>query len=178
MHRLVLLVLALSACATSKPPEAKGPPPIPKRIALSWGQEQKGDTTDVFLQITDETGKQVSYPVGTYPGVCAVKEPAPDSETRRSAWACLSRHRQQGHRGSTRSFSATRSSSSSSSSRRRHPNPDPMAREEVMTRVKAPGGAAIQIGTWRGSVPVSFANSARCVAGSPESHSVSFITCS
>ena len=41
-----------------------------KKTVLSWGFTAAGDNTDVFLQTTDETGAQQSYPVGTFPGTC------------------------------------------------------------------------------------------------------------
>lgn len=51
---------------------------LAKKIAVSWGITKNGARSDVFLQTTDETGKQTSYPVGTYPGTCQVIEPAAD----------------------------------------------------------------------------------------------------
>jgi hypothetical protein len=49
-----------------------------RRATLSWGMTKappKGDVvtrTEVFLGITDETGKAVSYPLGVYDGECVV----------------------------------------------------------------------------------------------------------
>ncbi len=137
-----MLALALCACGGPTKPESKGPPPIPKRVALSWGQEQKGDSTDVFLQLTDETGKQVSYPVGTYPGVCTVKEPAADMNAQ-LAIACIAPG------GKDTELHGVVQRDEVIILRLKldgGQKPDPMAREEV-TRVKAPGGAAILIGT-------------------------------
>ena len=39
-------------------------------MAVGWGFQVEGDATDVFLALTDETGKQVSHPVGRYKGKC------------------------------------------------------------------------------------------------------------
>jgi hypothetical protein len=41
-----------------------------KKTVLSWGFSVEGTDTDVFLATTDETGAQVSHPVGRYPGTC------------------------------------------------------------------------------------------------------------
>jgi hypothetical protein len=138
------LVLALAVCACGGPavPRPKGPPPIPKRVALSWGQVQKGESTDVFVQLTDETGKQVSYPVGTYPGVCTVKEPSADMNAQ-IGMACL------GPGGKDTELHGVVQRDEVIILKLvldGGVKPDPMAREEV-TRIKAPGGAAIQIGT-------------------------------
>ena len=50
--------------------------PGAKLFAVSWGIEQHGSAADLFLATTDETGKQVSHPLGTYQGVCSVITPA------------------------------------------------------------------------------------------------------
>ncbi len=137
-----MLALALSACGGPSKPAAKGPPPIPKRVALSWGQEQKGESTDVFLQLTDETGKQVSYPIGTYPGVCTVKEPTPDMNAQ-IGMACLA----PGGKDTELHGVVQRDEVIILKLKLDGGiKPDPMAREEV-TRVKTPGGAAIRVGT-------------------------------
>ena len=140
MHRL-LLALALSSCGPPAKPAPTGPAPIPKRIALSWGQEQHGDSTDVFLQITDETGAQVSHPVGTYPGVCTVKPPAPEMKAQIGI-ACLAANKD------TELHAVVQKDEIVILKLKLDGGiaPDPMAREEV-TRIKAPGGAAIQVGT-------------------------------
>lgn len=143
MHRLAvtLAIASLWACGGPAKPTTAQPPPIPKRIALSWGQEQHGESTDVFLQLTDETGKQVSYPVGTYPGVCTVKEPAPEMNAQ-IGMACLAP-------GKDTELHAVVQKDEVIVLKLKLDGgiaPDPMAREEVK-RVKAPGGAAIQVGT-------------------------------
>ena len=145
MHRLAATLAIASAawaCGGPKEPQGpKGPPPIPKRIALSWGQEQHGDQTEVFLQLTDETGKQISYSVGSYPGVCTVKEPAPDMNAQIGI-ACLAANKDtELHAVVQRDEVIVLKLKLDGGLA-----PDPMAREEVK-RVKAPGGAAIQVGT-------------------------------
>ena len=76
--------LVLAACPGKKkddttPDETNRPP---KRTILSWGQTNQPPKaevpqTEVFLQVTEETGKTVSYPVGTYEGACTVAGPLP-----------------------------------------------------------------------------------------------------
>lgn len=136
---------ALAGCgASSKPTTSPGagtaaPARMAKKIGLSWGIAQGGDSSDVFLQVTDETGAQVSYPAGTYPGTCKQIVPALEmhvamavqctfgatgwqiqAAVREDQVIVLKLHADQG---------ATA---------------DPMSREEV-TRVKAPPGAAIEV---------------------------------
>jgi hypothetical protein len=80
MVRLVITLGLLVSCGGAKPVATpggdSGPPPIAKKVALSWGIEPRGATANVYLATTDETGKQVSYPVGNYRGACAVIVPA------------------------------------------------------------------------------------------------------
>jgi hypothetical protein len=61
---------------SAKTPEAPGKPMLAQRISLSWGIQQVGEAADLFLQTTDETGKQVSHELGRYKGTCAVATPA------------------------------------------------------------------------------------------------------
>ncbi len=41
-----------------------------KKTVVSWGFSPSGATSEVFLATTDETGAQVSHPVGSFPGLC------------------------------------------------------------------------------------------------------------
>lgn len=41
-----------------------------KKTVVSWGFSPAGANSEVFLALTDETGAQVSHPVGSYPGKC------------------------------------------------------------------------------------------------------------
>src|SRR5687767_5339065 len=80
MKRLALAILLVVACSGGKKkPDTtatgSGSAVYAKQIVVSWGITAKGATTDVFLQTTDETGKQVSYPVGTFDGECKVITP-------------------------------------------------------------------------------------------------------
>jgi hypothetical protein len=86
MQRLSLLVASvLVACSGgggssgTTTPEDNGPPPLAKRISLSWGvqaTQQGGDAmADLYLALTDETGKVASHELGRYKGVCEVVTP-------------------------------------------------------------------------------------------------------
>jgi hypothetical protein len=78
MTRLTIaLVCALGCSCAGKPRSSAGPsePLIVKRISVSWGIEKQGEMADVFLATTDETGKQVSHPLGRYKGTCTVITP-------------------------------------------------------------------------------------------------------
>src|SRR5262245_34148461 len=78
------LALVFTACSGGKKkddttPTADRPA---KRAILSWGHTAKPPNADVpqhdaFLEFTEETGKMVSYPVGTYDGACTVVGPIP-----------------------------------------------------------------------------------------------------
>jgi len=52
----------------------------PKKIAIGWGigAAAAGKPVEVFLQLTDETGRQTSFPAGSYPGPCGELAPAPE----------------------------------------------------------------------------------------------------
>jgi hypothetical protein len=141
MRCLAITLLVLTGCPQKPEKTAKGPPPIPKRVAVSWGQEQHGESTEVFLQLTDETGKQFSYPVGTYPGVCSIAQPAPQMNAA-IGMGCFGKntHTELHAVVQKDEIIVLRLKLDGGVA------PDPMNREEV-TRVKAPGGAAIQIGT-------------------------------
>lgn len=84
MKALVLAILCAAVCSGSKNkqdstttgPEGSGSDILPKKVVVSWGIAQQGTSSDVYLQTTDETGKQVSYPLGTYLGTCQVIQPA------------------------------------------------------------------------------------------------------
>jgi hypothetical protein len=87
MTRVVILLALIStgglaACGGAQTPTGGGEPVIAKKVGVSWGIEKHPEgndaMADVFLAITDETGKQVSHPLGRYKGECAVITPAPD----------------------------------------------------------------------------------------------------
>jgi len=51
---------------------------LAKKAAVSWGITQGTSSAEIFLAVTDETGRQVSHPVGTFKGKCEVATPAAD----------------------------------------------------------------------------------------------------
>jgi hypothetical protein len=74
---LVLAIAVLAACPGKKKDSSTiatgsgtGLTHLVKKTVVSWGFSQTGANTDVFLATTDETGAQVSHPVGGFPGTC------------------------------------------------------------------------------------------------------------
>ena len=87
--------------------------------------------------MTDETGKQTSYPVGTYEGTCQAIKPAEDMKAL-SGVNCTAGN------GGIELHAVVNDADIVVLKLKVQVGvtPDPMAREEV-TRVKAPAGAAI-----------------------------------
>jgi len=145
--RLAIAIL-LVACSGGKPKKGgdtshkDGSAAIyAKKLTVSWGLQPKGSATDVFLQTTDETGKQVSYPVGTYDGTCTVIKPAEDMK------AVTGVNCTAGSQGIELDAVTTNDEIIVLKLKVEvGVTPDPMARQEV-TRVRAPSGAAIESGT-------------------------------
>ncbi|HEY1556747.1 MAG TPA: hypothetical protein VGF94_18050 [Kofleriaceae bacterium] len=150
MLRLAIALVALAACGgkvTDKSTGAgSGSAIYAKKVAVSWGIRAAGSAKqDVFLQVTDDAGAQQSYPLGTFEGTCQVITPKPEMKAA-TAVACTSNDTGteldaviegetiQGEtviimRGDIKNGGA----------------PDPMSRVEIQ-RVKAPPGAAVQVG--------------------------------
>jgi hypothetical protein len=154
MARLVIALALVAACSgaarngTGQSPDHKdlagsgeAAAPGAKRFAVSWGIEQHGSAADVFLATTDETGKQVSHPLGTYQGVCSVITPAPEMNAVTGV-GC-----RDGATGTE--LHAIIEHGEEIVIVKLHVDEgvklDPMAREEV-TRIKVPLGAKVQIG--------------------------------
>jgi len=156
MARLVITLALVAACSGgarnatgSHEPDRKGSAagsgevaaPGAKRFAVSWGIEQHGGAADLFLATTDETGKQVSHPLGTYQGVCSVITPAKEMNAVTGVGCkdgatgtelhMIVEHGQEVVVVKLRVDEGVKQ--------------DPMAREEV-TRIKVPLGAKVQIG--------------------------------
>jgi hypothetical protein len=108
-----------------------------KKIQIAWGLSASGGSTQVFLQTTDETGAQVSRPLGSFPGACNVIDGAPMKAM--TSVMCGS-----GGAGTELDVVAQ---GETVIILRGHVDagkpPDPMAREEL-TRFDAPPGAAIE----------------------------------
>jgi hypothetical protein len=145
VKRLALFLIVAACSGSSKQTAAPGGGSgsaaiYAKKIMISWGIQQAESSADVFLQTTDETGKQTSYPLGTYQGTCKVITPAAELKAV-SAVAC-----NQPATGVELDAVTTDEEIIVVKGNTKNGNPpDPMAREEV-TRVKAPGGAAIEAG--------------------------------
>jgi hypothetical protein len=154
MMRLPLAFVALvslavlSACPSKKAATTTGAgsgagsdstPVLAKKISLSWGIQQAGSSAEIFLQTTDETGKQVSHPIGTFKGTCSATTPAADMK------ALLAVQCKDGATG-TELHAIVQTPSVVVLKLRIDDGvtPDPMAREEV-TRVPVPTGAAVVV---------------------------------
>jgi hypothetical protein len=142
--RLLLTLALVAACGakakTGSTTGAGDPPIMPKKVALSWGIEKHGEMADLFLATTDETGKQISHPLGRYKGDCSVITP-PKEMNAISGLACrtggtgteLHAVVEQGEDIVVLQLGIDQGVT-----------PDPMARQEIK-RVKVPGGAKIEV---------------------------------
>jgi len=145
MTRLVIslaLVAACSGAAKTGSTAGSSAPPVIKKVAVSWGFEQHGEMSDVFLATTDETGKQVSHPLGRYKGVCSVITPAKEMNAVTGV-ACRT-----GGTGTELHAVIQRGEDVVILKLGIDPGvtPDPMARQEIL-RVTVPPGAKIEAGT-------------------------------
>ena len=108
-----------------------------KKISLAWGIQQGASSAEIFLQTTDETGKQVSHPIGTIKGTCSASTPA---ETMKAIIAVQCKDGATG----TELHAVVQLPSVIVLKLRIDDGvtPDPMAREEL-TRIAVPTGASI-----------------------------------
>lgn len=81
LHRLLPCALGLailSSCGAkgtgSSAPNGTDDPVLVKKASLGWGIKAAGDGAEVFLAVTDETGRATSHPLGRFDGECAVLE--------------------------------------------------------------------------------------------------------
>lgn len=111
---------------------------LAKKISISWGIQPEGEMADVFLQTTDEVGKQVSHPAGRYKGKCEVITPAPEMNAI-SGVACTTGG------GGTELHAVKKGDEILVVQMGTQPGqkPDPMAREQVAI-VKIPVGVAVE----------------------------------
>jgi hypothetical protein len=143
MMRLALAILLVAAACPgnkAKPGggSGSGTPVYAKKMMVGWGFQQQASQAEVFLETTDETGKQTSYPLGTFAGQCEVKKPAEDMRAITGV-ACKA-----GATGIELHAVIAREEVVVLELRVDDGViPDPMARKEIR-RVKAPGGAAIE----------------------------------
>src|SRR5678816_2127005 len=84
MKRLALAILLIAACSGSKQKQGgttagsgSGSQVVDaKKLSVQFGISQKDSSAVIFLQTTDETGKQVSCRVGTFRGTGQTVKPA------------------------------------------------------------------------------------------------------
>ena len=142
---LSCLVLGLSACpakpaSTTPGGGSAGPAVLAKKVALSWGITPAGDSSDVYLALTDETGAVASHPIGRYRGTCAVAAPSAGMSAL-TAVKCT-------YGGTGTELHAVLQGGDTiivlSLVVDEGVAPDPMARQEV-TRIKIPLGAAVEV---------------------------------
>lgn len=116
------------------------PTVLAKVMHLSWGIQQGASSAEIFLQTTDETGKQVSHPLGAFKGTCAAITPAAEMKAiigavcKEGATGVELHAVVQGAQVIVLKMSWAEGAT-----------PDPMAREEV-TRIGIPAGAAVDAG--------------------------------
>jgi hypothetical protein len=141
---LVLAFLAVVGCSGSKNKQdssatgsGSGSAIYAKKVLVGWGITPQGASSEVFLQTTDETGKQVSHPVGTFEGSCKVIEPVEAMKALSGVSCTLPT-------GNIELHAVAAEPDIIVLRLKVEPGvtPDPMSREEV-TRVKAPVGASI-----------------------------------
>jgi hypothetical protein len=148
MKRLALAILIAAACSgKSKPPTTgtgsgagSGSAIYAKRLVVSWGISPNGvgDAAEVFMQTTDETGKQVSHALGTFAGTCKVIKPAEDMK------AVTGVNCTQGDKGvELHATVVVDEIVVLKLPVQLGVAPDPMGREEVL-RFKAPAGSAVE----------------------------------
>jgi hypothetical protein len=111
-----------------------------KKVVVHWGIDQSASSAEVFLQTTDETGKQTSYPVGTYQGTCEAIFPAPEMKAVNGVRCKDGARGVELHAVTTRQEIIVVLLKTDDGV-----TPDPMSREEI-TRVKVPTGIAIEAG--------------------------------
>ncbi len=143
MTRLVIalasVLLALACSGKAKPvTTGGGDPTLVKKVSVSWGFSAEGEMTDVFLALTDETGKQVSHPLGRYKGTCAKISP-PAEMNALTGVGCVTGG------GGTELHAVLQGNEIIVMQMGTSPGatPDPMAREEIK-RVAYPVGAGIE----------------------------------
>ena len=144
---LVAAAASLTACpkkggGTATPGSGSGSSTtvLSKKVYVHFGFEQSGSSAQVYLQTTDETGKQVSHPLGTFKGTCSASTPAPEMK------AIIGAICKEGATG-TELHAVTQGASIIilKMTWADGATPDPMAREEV-TRIAIPSGAAVDAG--------------------------------
>ena len=139
MKRLAIVIGLVAACGGGQKPATgagSGSDIYAKKVSLGWGFQAEGQTTSVYLQITDETGRQVSHPILSFQGACKPISPAAEMKAI-TGCACTGFELHAVVEGSDIVIMKARTDQGPA---------DAMTREEL-TRIKAPDGAAIEAGT-------------------------------
>lgn len=146
MKRFAIAILLVAACGgKSKPASTTGEGSgsgsaaiYAKKVVVSWGISPAAGKADVFLQTTDETGRQVSHALGNFNGDCRVIKPAEEMK------AVTGVNCTAGDKGVELDATVVNDEIVVlKMSVQVGTAPDPMAREEVL-RFKVPGGSAIE----------------------------------
>jgi hypothetical protein len=139
------LAAAITACSdkgkkgkTTSGSGSDGPPVLVKKITVGWGINPSADAAEIFLVTTDETGKQVSHPVGNVKGKCTTTFP-PAEMGAIIGVACING----GVGTELHAIARTDEILVMKLATASGVTPDPMAREQV-TSVKVPLGIAIE----------------------------------
>lgn len=152
MLRLAISLALVAACggkgkqATDTAGSGSGSAIYARKVAVSWGITAHGTAqNDVFLQVTDDAGRQTSYPLGTFDGVCKVITPVADMKAVTGV-ACTT------DQGAITELDAVVQPDPVhehvivlSGKTTAGAAPDPMGREQVLS-VDVPPGAAVQVG--------------------------------
>ncbi len=142
MTRLAIALLLVACSGPAKPARPSGERIMAKKLSLAWGITQEGEMADLYLQTTDETGKQVSHELGRWKGACAPAKAAPSMK------ALIALDCRTGGTGTE--LQAIPQGGDEIVIMKLGIDegvmPDPMAREEVK-RIKVPLGVAIEAGS-------------------------------
>lgn len=151
MHRLAISLMVLTFACSSRGKydstlpagESSGPPPLAKRVSLAWGIQPttSGEPmADLFLALTDETGKVASHELGRWKGACEVVTPAKEMNAltaMRCTTGATGTELQVTTQGGDKIIVLQLGIDDGVT-------PDPMAREEVKT-ISVPLGVAISV---------------------------------
>lgn len=149
MQRLAIALGFFAAACSSAPkptvanPSRGDPALYAKKISLSWALQKAESGTEIFLAITDETGKQVSYSLGTYDGDCKRQMPAADMKAMMGVACTTTAGAVELHVvAHDRDIAVLKLRVDSNASAA----PDPLSREQVQ-HIKVPEGVAVEVGT-------------------------------
>ena len=151
MLRLAMFAGILGAACSGAPPPTPtnaepgaGPAVYAKKIALSWAFQKVAVGTEVFLQTTDETGKQVSYSLGSFEGDCKPNAPSPDMKAVTGA-ACFGSASPVELHAVVHDRDVVVLKLRADATATAGGRPDPMSREELQ-RIPVPPGAGVGVG--------------------------------